>query len=117
MAFEKRLICASSDLRDAGNGYRFVTQDTDGNDMQAFVIRHNGDVFGYLNRCAHIQVELDWQHGQFFDEDSELLICATHGASYLPDTGECIGGPCKGAFLTKLKIVEDQDRVYLLSSA
>lgn len=117
MASEKRLICESSDLLDAGSGYRFVAQGSQGEDMAAFVIRHNGEVYGYLNRCAHIQVELDWQHGRFFDEDSEFLMCATHGALYLPDTGECVGGPCKGAFLTKLKIVEELDRVYLLNSA
>ena len=114
MASQTRLICKSSELRDAGNGVRFATHDKNGEEASAFVIRHHGVVFGYLNRCAHIQVELDWQHGQFFDADSELLMCATHGALYLPDTGECIGGPCRGAFLTKLLITEKDGKVYLI---
>lgn len=114
MAARKRLICKSSDIREGGDGVRFTVLDASGEEAPAFVIRHKGTVSGYLNRCAHIQVELDWQHGQFFDDESELLVCATHGALYLPSTGECIGGPCKGAFLSKVKISEENGIVYLI---
>lgn len=27
-------------------------------------------------------------------------MCAAHGALFRPETGECIGGPCKGKSLT-----------------
>ena len=105
MAARKRLICKSSDIREGGDGVRFTVLDTSGEEAPAFVIRHKGTVSGYLNRCAHIQVELDWQHGQFFDDESELLVCATHGALYLPSTG---------AFLNKVKISEENGIVYLI---
>jgi hypothetical protein len=31
---------------------------------------------------------LDWVENQFFTEDGQFIQCATHGAYYLPDTGE-----------------------------
>ena len=33
------------------------------------------------------------------------LLCATHGAAYQPDTGECAGGPCRGG-LVKIAVDE-----------
>ena len=51
---------------------------------------------GYLNRCAHVGVELDWE-GSFFTRAGDLIMCARHGATYQPDTGLCVGGPCRTA--------------------
>jgi nitrite reductase/ring-hydroxylating ferredoxin subunit len=72
----------------------------------AFVLRFRGVVHGYLNRCAHVPMEMDWQPGQFFDSSQRWILCATHGAAYEPDTGLCIAGPCNGARLIKLDIEE-----------
>jgi nitrite reductase/ring-hydroxylating ferredoxin subunit len=114
MAVSKRLIANSQDLSDGGTGVRFLAIDAQGAESPAFVIRHRGKVHGFINRCAHIQVELDWQEGQFFDDEQRYLICATHGALYQPDTGECIAGPCKNGKLEKLAITEDGDGVFIL---
>ncbi len=114
MAVSKRLIANSQDLSDGGTGVRFLAIDDQGVESPAFVIRHRGKVHGFINRCAHIQVELDWQEGQFFDDEQQYLICATHGALYQPDTGECIAGPCKNGKLEKLAITEDGDGVFIL---
>jgi nitrite reductase/ring-hydroxylating ferredoxin subunit len=32
-------------------------------------------------------------------------LCATHGAAYLPTTGACVGGPCRGG-LVKIALTE-----------
>ena len=114
MAVSKRLIAKSQDLSDGGTGVRFLAIDDQGVESPAFVIRHRGRVHGFINRCAHIQVELDWQEGQFFDDEQQYLICATHGALYQPDTGECIAGPCKNGKLKKLAITEEGDGVFIL---
>ncbi len=113
MAPHQRLICASAGLIDGGAGVRFITQ-RDGRDAAAFVIRYDGKVYGYLNSCAHIPVELDWMEGEFFDKAGLYLICATHGATYEPDTGHCIMGPCKGERLVAAPIEERDGSVYLL---
>ena len=107
-----RLICASSDLAEGGDGVRFDVEGQ-GETASAFVIRHGGRVYAYLNRCAHIAMELDWNPGKFFDTDGEYLICSTHGALYAPDSGACRGGPCRGAGLTRLNVFEADGKVYM----
>ena len=59
----------------------------------------------YLNRCAHVAMEMDYQPNRFFDDTGRWLLCATHGAAYLPGTGECAGGPCRGG-LVKIALTE-----------
>ena len=52
--------------------------------------------------------------GEFFDLESKWLICATHGAHYDPKTGDCQSGPCNGAGLTALSIIEEAGGIYLV---
>jgi nitrite reductase/ring-hydroxylating ferredoxin subunit len=78
------------------------------------VVRHGGRVHGYLNRCAHVAMELDWQEGVFFDSSGSVLICSTHGATYEPASGRCLGGPCNGAGLVKLRLEERDGAVYFM---
>ncbi len=115
MAEAKRLICPSQDLRERGTGVRFSVQTAQG-PKPAFVVRYRGKVQGYLNRCAHVWVELDAQPGEFFDVAGLYLVCSTHGAAYVPETGYCIGGPCKGQRLTKLAVEERDGGVYLMEN-
>jgi len=107
-----RLICASGELAEAGDGVRFELE-WEGETAPAFAIRHGGLVHAYLNRCAHIAMELDWKQGKFFDTDGEYLICSTHGALYAPESGACRGGPCRGAKLVGLNVFEADGNVYL----
>ena len=108
-----RVICDSAALTDGGRGVRFEAQQH-GAATAAFVIRYDGKVYAYLNSCAHIPVELDWMEGEFFDKAGLYLICATHGATYEPETGHCIMGPCKGQHLAALPVEERDGKVYLL---
>jgi nitrite reductase/ring-hydroxylating ferredoxin subunit len=107
-----RLICASGELAEGGDGVRFELE-WEGEAAPAFAIRHEGRVYAYLNRCAHIAMELDWKQGKFFDTEREYLICSTHGALYAPETGACRGGPCRGAKLIGLNVFEAGGSVYL----
>ena len=107
-----RLICASGELAEGGDGVRFELE-WEGETAPAFAIRHGGQVHAYLNRCAHIAMELDWKQGKFFDTDGEYLICSTHGALYAPESGACRGGPCRGAKLVGLNVFEAGGNVYL----
>lgn len=105
-------VCESERLVDGGAGVRFEVA-AQGTAVGAFVIRHRGEVYGYLNRCAHVAMELDWIEGQFFDLDGQTLLCSTHGAAYDPAGGRCIGGPCAGhGGLRRLQIVEADGRIY-----
>lgn len=113
MVATKRLICASAELVDGGKGVCFEV----GNGMDgtpAFAIRFRGHVYGYLNRCGHVPVELDWKPGEFFDFSGLYLICATHGALYDPATGACLGGRCNRRGLDALRMIEENGGVYLI---
>lgn len=113
MAAEPRLICASSALADGGRGARFEVEYF-GDPAPAFLVRHGGKVRGYLNRCSHVAMELDWQEGMFFDSEGRDLICSTHGALFSADEGRCLGGPCNGTPLVKLLVEERDGGVYFM---
>ncbi|WP_434628469.1 Rieske (2Fe-2S) protein [Chromobacterium sp. CV08] len=107
------LICASAELQDGGDARRFEIECADGSRQAAFVVRYQGRVHGYLNRCCHIPVELDLQDGKLFDLTGHYLICGMHGARYRPDTGYCTWGPCRGQSLAALDVAERDDGVWL----
>jgi len=116
MAEDERLICASGALVDSGRGVRFEVEYF-GRPAPAFAVRYRGRVHGYLNRCAHVAMELDWQEGVFFDPDGRDLLCSTHGATYDARSGRCLGGPCNRAPLVKLRIEERDGIVYFTGFA
>ena len=110
MAAAPRLICEAAALQDSGDGVRFEIEFR-GERAPAFAVRYGGRVHAYLNRCAHVAMELDWREGQFFDLEGRDLICSTHGATYAPDTGRCLRGPCFREGLVSLPVEERSGRV------
>lgn len=106
-----RLICASSRIEDGGTGVRFDLP-WGAKSLAAFVVRKDGKAYAYLNSCPHQGTELDWQEGEFFDESTLYLICATHGAAFFPDSGYCCAGPCKGRSLVKVPVEEIDGQLY-----
>ncbi len=97
-------LCNSADLLDGGEAVPFDVLFA-GQSCRAFAIRYQGAAHAYLNRCAHVAMEMDWQPNRFFDDSGRWLLCATHGAVYQPDSGECAGGPCRGG-LVKIALSE-----------
>jgi len=108
----KQVVCASALLTEKGEGYRFYVK-IGIRALPAFVIRHNGAPRAYLNQCAHMSVELDWQKGEFFDADKNYLMCATHGALYHPDTGACAYGRCDSRGLIAIDVSEIDGEILL----
>ncbi|WP_414691480.1 Rieske (2Fe-2S) protein [Noviherbaspirillum sp.] len=104
-------VCASSDLEDGGKGVRFPVT-AGGEDGTGFVVRYDGTVYGYLNRCAHVPIELDWNEGEFFESGGLYIMCSTHGAVYVPESGHCAGGPCRGGRLRRITVFEKDSQVY-----
>jgi nitrite reductase/ring-hydroxylating ferredoxin subunit len=112
MVENERLICTSAALPERGNGVRFELPEI-GERVTGFAVRYNGTPYGYINQCAHVPIELDWQPGDFFDLTKAYLICATHGAHYDPATGVCVMGPCKGRSLRSVSLNERNGNIYL----
>jgi nitrite reductase/ring-hydroxylating ferredoxin subunit len=97
-------LCMSQELLDSGRAVGFDVR-YQGQTCRAFAIRYRGQVHAYLNRCTHVAMEMDYQPERFFDSTGHWLICATHGATYRPDSGQCSGGPCRGG-LVKIAVDE-----------
>ena len=108
--FERIALCRSDDLVDGGLAVPFdvVYQ---GQSCWAFAVRFEGQAHAYLNRCAHVAMEMDFQPNRFFDTTGRWLICATHGALYQPATGRCMSGPCRHG-LVKIDLSEQSGVVH-----
>ena len=81
-----------------------------------FVVERDGQFHGYLNKCPHLGVELNWEEDRFLDMDGALIQCSTHAAVFIIETGECVGGPCQGEALTAVEI-HQRDGKLLINSA
>ena len=107
---EAVFLCRSSQLKNSGEAVPFEVRYFS-QSCAAFAVRYAGKVYAYLNRCSHVPMEMDYQPNQFFDLTGHWLICATHGAQYSPQTGQCRLGPCRGG-LVKIEVTEADDMVH-----
>lgn len=82
-----------------------------GRTVEGLLVSYAGNLFAYVNRCRHIQLSLDWVDNHFFSEDKRYIICANHGATYEPTTGECVWGPCYGAFLQAVPLKISAEKI------
>jgi nitrite reductase/ring-hydroxylating ferredoxin subunit len=93
-----------------GQTKKFFLQ-VDGREVECFVVNYGGELFAYVNRCRHVPMTMDWVENQFLTEDGRYILCATHGAAFEPDTGECVFGPPCGKFLDRVPLTIEADRV------
>lgn len=110
-AADAQPLCASGDLAERGDAFVFDVRLHHGL-ARAFVLRFDGQLRGYLNRCVHVAAEMDWQPGKFLDADARFILCSIHGAAYDPGSGRCVGGPCGRASLTAIAVDERDGQVY-----
>jgi nitrite reductase/ring-hydroxylating ferredoxin subunit len=106
-----RKLVARVDELGPGMTKKFVLK-PGGSAVEAFIVNLDGAHYAYVNRCRHIALTLDWVDNRFFTEDGRYIICANHGATYEPKTGECIWGPCLGAFLQPVGLEVAGDKIY-----
>jgi len=89
----------------------------DGREEECFVVNVAGTLHAYVNRCLHVPMTLDWVENQFFTEDRRYIQCATHGACFEPDTGECVSGPPCGKYLIRVPLTVRDDAVVVAAPA
>jgi nitrite reductase/ring-hydroxylating ferredoxin subunit len=89
-----------------------------GREVEAFLLNFRGELHAYINRCCHVPMAMDWVENQFFTEEGDYILCATHGACYLPDSGECVAGPPFGKFLIRVPLtIEGHEVIATLPEA
>ena len=86
-------------------------------ELRLLVVRREGQVYAYKNRCPHRGVALEWQPDQFLDPSASLIQCSTHAALFLIESGECVAGPCTGQLLTALDCREDSQGLWITPEA
>ena len=84
------------------------------NERNVFAVKRDDQLYFYKNSCPHLGVELEWVEDQFLDADGALIQCATHGALFIIETGECVAGPCLRQHLEPVNFEIRDDSVYLL---
>jgi nitrite reductase/ring-hydroxylating ferredoxin subunit len=107
-------ICAMSDIpSQKARGFNLVRLDENGLEkpFPIIVVRWGKQAFGYVNKCPHDGVNLDWERNTFLEPNYGLrLMCGKHGALFEIGTGNCLEGPCKGQGLTPVELaVIDND--------
>lgn len=76
------------------------------------VIKLGARIVAYRNICPHAGRPLNWAPGKFLYAHGQL-VCAAHGASFRPEDGYCLGGPCRGASLAAVNVIVRGDQLYL----
>jgi len=100
-------ICGMNDIpSQKARGFQLMRVEDDGTKRpwSILVVRWGRQVFGYVNKCPHDGVNLDWERNQFFDPNGIRLMCGKHGALFELGTGQCLEGPCKGRSLTPVAL-------------
>jgi len=100
-------ICAMSDIpSQRARGFQLLIVGDDGapRPWPIIIVRWGRQIFGYVNKCPHDGVNLDWETNQFLDPNGVRLMCGKHGALFELGTGICVDGPCKGKGLTPIAL-------------
>ena len=109
---EKHDICAIDEIPD--NEARGFTLKIDSGEHEFFIVRKNDQLYGYINRCPHTGVTLNWQPDQFLNMDGDLVQCSTHGARFQIEDGYCVFGPCAGQSLKPVSLDINDGRIFLI---
>ena len=104
-------LCTSAELAERGHAFVWDVLQY-GQSVPAFALRFDGSVRAYLNRCSHVPTQMDWQPGEFLDQDKRWILCSIHRAMYEPADGRCVGGPCGRGRLTAIRVEEEAGQVY-----
>ncbi len=81
------------------------------NDSDA--VRSEVAVNVYYNRCPHLGSHLEWQSDQFLNYDKSLILCATHGALFIIESGLCLAGHCQNQSLTMADFYIEDGQLYI----
>jgi len=80
-------------------------------ELAGFLVRRNGELRAFRNRCPHTGVELNWGGDAFLDVTERFVLCSMHGALFQPEDGLCVHGPCVGRSLQTLPVRIREGRV------
>ncbi|WP_240327751.1 Rieske 2Fe-2S domain-containing protein [Dechloromonas sp. HYN0024] len=98
-------VCTSQEL--ANGQYRKLLLVFEAKEEECLVLRFDGRIFAYLNRCVHMPRRLDCEEKQIFDQSGRYLRCSMHGIVYTPQTGASVSAMCEGERLHAVDSYEE----------
>lgn len=104
-------VCAIEQVPDGGA--LALELPVEGQTSALVAVRRGAQVWVYRNRCPHFSVPLDYEPGAFCTYQQRLLMCAHHSAMFRFEDGYCIDGPCRGARLDSIAVVERDAALWL----
>lgn len=104
-------LCDFSELPE--NAARGFTLETEEGPLDIFIVRKAEQVYGYVNSCPHMRVNLNWKPDEFHDYTGQYLQCTFHGATFRIEDGYCIQGPCAGQSLKALNVKNESGKLSL----
>jgi len=104
-------VCAAAALADGE--YRKLRLVFEKRDEECLVLRFEGIVYAYINRCVHMPRRLDCERKQVFDASGRYLRCSMHGIVYLPRTGASVSTMCEGERLRAVEVYEESGEIGL----
>ena len=81
---------------------------------EVIVVRQGVVIHGYLNRCPHLGIGLNFQPDVFMDFTQRYLLCANHGALFRVENGFCFRGPCQGQSLKTVPLSVENGVIWLV---
>ena len=102
------VICSAKSIERGGAKPFSLSRITENGEARPFPIvitRTDADEFvGYVNTCPHAGIWLNFNAGEFFNNEGTFLKCGRHGAEFEIETGNCVKGPCEGKSLEPLAL-------------
>ena len=102
-------VCASDAL--ANGQHRKLKMVFEGREEECLVVRFDGKVYAYINRCVHMPRRLDCEQEWVFDITGRYLRCSMHGIVYTPQTGTSVSTMCEGDKLRAVEAYEENGEV------
>ena len=81
--------------------------------LSVILIRRQERVYAYEDSCPHALMALNYEPDRFLFTPAGNLVCPQHGASFIVETGECVLGPCLGAYLQLINITLKDGAVWI----
>jgi len=105
----KFFVCSGSALADGQ--HRKLKMVFEGREEECLVVRFDGKVYAYINRCVHMPRRLDCEQERVFDTTGRYLRCSMHGIVYTPQTGASVSTMCEGDKLRAVEAYEENGEV------
>ena len=105
----KIAVCGSEALAE-GLHLKFKIR-FEGRDDECLLLRFEGKVYAYINRCVHMPRRLDCEQNSVFDHSGRYLRCSMHGIVYAPETGASLSTMCEGEQLRAVDVYEEDGEI------